>query len=332
MGVPVMLQNGTKTLNSTSRSHWKIQAVIPSQYTRETLPRPNSSKIKFINVPAHRCAVMRFSGLAGDRVVKKYTHQLLSCVENNKLKLRGDPVFCFYNYSWTLPFMRRNEVMVNLDAHGINASMSYKPVVHSTLSAPKLKKRTKMKTESAKKVKYAADGTIIVEHKTVEAMALSKSAGAKPKAKTAKKKVAKKASAVKAKAKKTTASKAKAAPKKVAAKKTVAKKTVAKKTTAKKAVAKKVTVKKVVAKKTKKVAAKKTTSAVKKSVAKKSMAKKPAVKKSVSKKKVASKSLTLSKALKSKKTLHKKAAPKAHKKIVAKKDKARFSYVFQKAS
>jgi hypothetical protein len=37
-------------------------------------------------------------------------------MEKKNLKAEGEPVFAYYDPPWTLPFMRRNEVMLRVAA------------------------------------------------------------------------------------------------------------------------------------------------------------------------------------------------------------------------
>jgi hypothetical protein len=56
----------------------------------------------------------RFSGLANDPLIQTKTDELRKYASQHKLKTVGEPVLAFYNPPWTLPFFRRNEVMLEL--------------------------------------------------------------------------------------------------------------------------------------------------------------------------------------------------------------------------
>ncbi len=93
---------------------WVVQFVMPSEYTLETLPKPNKPEVKLLKVPGKKMLVIRFSGSTRDTNIAKYREQLQAYAVANTIKTVGEPVLAFYDPPWTLPFMRRNEVMLEL--------------------------------------------------------------------------------------------------------------------------------------------------------------------------------------------------------------------------
>ena len=89
---------------------WRVRFVMPSKYTMQTLPKPNNSAVSIIEVPAKTYGVIKFSGLTGADKVATKTAQLQDWMQN--LNVVGIPEMARYNPPWTLPFMRRNEVMI----------------------------------------------------------------------------------------------------------------------------------------------------------------------------------------------------------------------------
>ena len=55
-----------------------------------------------------------FSGTNSDENVKAHEKILLEYVEANNLSVISTPKYAFYNPPWTLPPMRRNEVMIEI--------------------------------------------------------------------------------------------------------------------------------------------------------------------------------------------------------------------------
>lgn len=99
---------------SDHSGQWKVRFVMPAEYTLETLPMPNNSQVEVLSIPAKRYAVIRFSGLAGEESLKKHLEELVKYAKETNLKILGGPIFAFYNPPWTLPFLRRNEVMMEV--------------------------------------------------------------------------------------------------------------------------------------------------------------------------------------------------------------------------
>lgn len=106
MTAPVMQQS--------SGDVWKVRFVMPANTTLETLPKPNNPAVKLKEVKGKRFAVIRFSGLAGEKSLKEHTQELMDFVSAKKLNALSAPTYAFYNPPWTLPFLRRNEVMVEI--------------------------------------------------------------------------------------------------------------------------------------------------------------------------------------------------------------------------
>jgi hypothetical protein len=104
MSVPVTMQE--------SAGKWRMYFVMPSKYTLETLPVPNNIEVQLREVPAKKFAVVRFSGMAGEEKTAKNTKELLAWLQSKQIKPSGAPELARYNSPFTLPFLRRNEVMV----------------------------------------------------------------------------------------------------------------------------------------------------------------------------------------------------------------------------
>jgi hypothetical protein len=119
MTVPVTMEPKSEKISMTApvsmqetSGKWRMHFVMPSKYTLETLPKPNNAEVKLREVPAKKYAVIQFSGLAGEEKVAKKTEELFTWLQAKQIKPAGAPELARYNSPWTLPFLRRNEVMV----------------------------------------------------------------------------------------------------------------------------------------------------------------------------------------------------------------------------
>lgn len=106
MTAPVTQQGGGDS--------WQVRFIMPANYTMETLPKPKNSAVQLKEVASKRFAVIRFSGLAGEESLKRQTALLTKFVSARKLTAVSAPTYAFYNPPWTLPFLRRNEVMIEV--------------------------------------------------------------------------------------------------------------------------------------------------------------------------------------------------------------------------
>ena len=104
MTAPVSMQQ--------SDGKWRVQFTMPSQYTMQTLPKPNNPNVEIIEVPAQTYGVIKFSWWAGEDKVAEKTEALRAWMQDQNLAITGEPELARYNPPWTLPFMRRNEVMI----------------------------------------------------------------------------------------------------------------------------------------------------------------------------------------------------------------------------
>jgi len=89
--------------------------IVPSKYTRETIPEPTDPHITINEQPARSLAVLRFSGLARSDTVEKKKKVLLETLRRNNVETRGDVIVMRYNPPFTPWFLRRNEVAVEVN-------------------------------------------------------------------------------------------------------------------------------------------------------------------------------------------------------------------------
>ncbi len=95
-------------------NQWTVSFVMPSEYTLASLPKPLDPQVKIRELPAEKKAVITFSGFYNEEKVKEKTQALRDWMKSRNLKSTGEPQFARYNPPWTLPFMRRNEVLIQI--------------------------------------------------------------------------------------------------------------------------------------------------------------------------------------------------------------------------
>jgi len=95
-------------------NQWTVSFVMPAEYTLASLPKPLDPRVKIREVPAEKRAVVIFSGFYNLEKVEEKTQALRDWMKSKNLKPSGEPQFARYNPPWTLPFMRRNEVMIQV--------------------------------------------------------------------------------------------------------------------------------------------------------------------------------------------------------------------------
>jgi len=93
---------------------WTVSFVMPAEYSMESLPKPLNSKVQLRQIPAVKRAVIGFSGFYNENKVAERTLELEEWMKTKNLQATSVPKFARYNPPWTLPFMRRNEIMVDV--------------------------------------------------------------------------------------------------------------------------------------------------------------------------------------------------------------------------
>ncbi len=94
---------------------WIISFIMPNEFTLETLPKPNNKSIKILSLPKEKYAVIVFSGLVRESSYLEKEKLLNQFIKEKKLKTSGEIKIARYNPPWTLPFFRRNELMIKIN-------------------------------------------------------------------------------------------------------------------------------------------------------------------------------------------------------------------------
>ena len=89
--------------------------VMESKYSLETLPVPNDPRVRIRVVPERTMAVHRYSGTWSEDNYLKHERVLLDALAAEGISTRGAPESARYNAPFTPWFMRRNEVMIEIE-------------------------------------------------------------------------------------------------------------------------------------------------------------------------------------------------------------------------
>jgi hypothetical protein len=93
---------------------WRVQFTMPSGYSMATLPKPRNPAVTLREVPGKRYAVLVFSGLAGEEKAQQKIDDLAVWLKAKSLRAIATPQLARYNPPWTLPFLRRNEILIEI--------------------------------------------------------------------------------------------------------------------------------------------------------------------------------------------------------------------------
>jgi hypothetical protein len=95
---------------------WIMSFTMPSGSTLASLPIPDDARVRLRPLPERRIAALRFSGRYTPLTVGDKARELSRLVERAGLRPRGVVEFAGYDPPSTLPFLRRNEVWVEVAA------------------------------------------------------------------------------------------------------------------------------------------------------------------------------------------------------------------------
>ncbi len=91
-----------------------MRFFMPSSYTQESLPAPNNPHVKIVRVEPQVFAVRRYSGLSDQSDVAQQAEALQAALKATTWTPISAPRAYYYNPPWTLPMLRRNEVVIEV--------------------------------------------------------------------------------------------------------------------------------------------------------------------------------------------------------------------------
>lgn len=94
---------------------WLIEFIMPSEYTLDTIPKPNDPAVRLISAPKRKTVSIRFTGFVTDTSLAKNLEKLQTFIKENELEAVSQPIFAFYNPPWTLPFLKRHEIHIDIE-------------------------------------------------------------------------------------------------------------------------------------------------------------------------------------------------------------------------
>jgi effector-binding domain-containing protein len=122
MTAPVVVEPVSEIINMTApvitegiNNEWVVSFVMPKEYSLSTLPKPNNKNITITRLPAEKYAVIVFSGLVRKSNYDEQVKLLKKFILKKNLKTIGLIQIARYNPPWTLPFFRRNELMIRIN-------------------------------------------------------------------------------------------------------------------------------------------------------------------------------------------------------------------------
>ena len=123
MTAPVSQSNGekiamtapvTQSAGLNAEGNYAVSFVLPSTYTLETAPKPIDDRVSIRQVPAKTVAVLRYSGAWDQVKYRKHESILLEAIKQEGLEILSPPAFARYNPPFWPWFLKRNEILVEI--------------------------------------------------------------------------------------------------------------------------------------------------------------------------------------------------------------------------
>ena len=116
MTAPVTVEPQAAESNMKTTKTWRINFVMPSQYTLANIPKPKNNAVSLREVPSKYFIVHKYSGFNTVSRVQTKTDETVEWAIKRSYKMIGTPQLSRYDPPWTLPMFRRNEIMLEIAA------------------------------------------------------------------------------------------------------------------------------------------------------------------------------------------------------------------------
>lgn len=97
-----------------SAGGWRFAFVLPAGHSLEEAPAPTNPDVRLVQVPARKVAVIRYSGNWNEISYQSNLKLLQDWMLQNQFEAASLPRVAGYDPPWTLPFLRRNEVLIDI--------------------------------------------------------------------------------------------------------------------------------------------------------------------------------------------------------------------------
>ena len=92
-----------------------MQFYLPSEFDESNVPNPSNSEVKILNMKGGYFAAITYSGRASDKNFLKHKEILENQLKEDNISILSPPIRATYNSPFTLPMLRRNEVMFEIE-------------------------------------------------------------------------------------------------------------------------------------------------------------------------------------------------------------------------
>jgi hypothetical protein len=92
-----------------------MQFYLPARFDQKSAPIPLNDSVEVASIESGHFAVIRYSGFASDKNFFKHALILKNSLEKENIEFKEPPIKATYNGPFTLPNLRRNEAMFQVN-------------------------------------------------------------------------------------------------------------------------------------------------------------------------------------------------------------------------
>ena len=100
---------------SADSGKYRVSFVMPSRFTLASLPKPKDKSIQLREIPGKKVAVICYSGTWSKENYQENETFLYEFLREKEIKITGDPVWARYDAPFIPWFLRRNEIMIEIE-------------------------------------------------------------------------------------------------------------------------------------------------------------------------------------------------------------------------
>lgn len=105
----------TPVIQQKSGTVWLMAFVLPKDYSVSTAPIPLDPAVKIKDIAEKKVAVIQYSGVLSEQGIEEKSEQLKNWLTQQGHKAISSARSAAYDPPWTLPFLRRNEVHIDIE-------------------------------------------------------------------------------------------------------------------------------------------------------------------------------------------------------------------------
>jgi hypothetical protein len=91
---------------------WIMEFVLPSKYNKIQPPEPLDPEVNVVKVSGYKAAAISYSGNLREEKYNAKIEELLNIIKLKGPQTIGEPFSAGYDPPWTIPFLKRNEVLI----------------------------------------------------------------------------------------------------------------------------------------------------------------------------------------------------------------------------